>query len=747
MIKKLTSILLCVMLLVSVLPNVALAADTVTILTERKTDDSSVSKPLPGKMSKITYKIQLNGESAEASQFDWSVSPENQGVSVDENGNVKISGDTLLESFNLSATSKTDPTVTATRAISVEAPLYYDFDNTNTETPKNTATDTDDNVYMAADSTYSEKYTDLSFGKNLAMTGGQSTVKFKFRVPIGNASATTNYAYQYFMAESGWGTYVYIVDPDAEKKTFSLQLRPHGGTNQKFVTGVTYDEWHEMKIEYNFDTMKYQFYVDGTASQLTSIPTATQTKSTLKFKYDIDDVIAYSGFDYTPELNISENSKSLLVPTVNNRTTSVKFEATSDDTSTPITWSLAENYTGVTINSQTGLVTVGNTASSGDITVKASQGTQEKTATLTLSKIYEDFESFNCGDAATSPWSPSYGTITSDGNSKYISISNSDSIRYFLPNVNSGENLVFEADFGNGNTGRVTLYANNAGDWKDIAIPTEFDVYSQTKWQKLKIVLDYKNSSYSIFINETPIKLNVKLADIAQRKTLAFSRAKLDNVTIYNVSNTAPEALDLELPDVVAGNNAVLSYKYFDESGISENCTDIKWYISDSKDSGYTLIEDANGKEFATSNEMIGKYLKVVVTPAHIDEFDPSVTKTGAAKEAICRVLDMSAEVTSVTVGGEAADFGKTNVSADETNVEAIFNLKTAPNTEKTFVLALAYYTDDVLTKLDYQEVTLDENTQTSSKTLNLTSGAGIYKIFAWDENANTPLIKVISFK
>ena len=86
-------------------------------------------------------------------------------------------------------------------------------------------------------------------------------------------------------------------------------------------------------------------------------------------------------------------------------------------------------------------------------------------------------------------------------------------------------------------------------------------------------------------------------------------------------------------------------------------------------------------------------------------------------------------------------------MSADETNVEAIFNLKTAPNTEKTFVLALAYYTDGVLTKLDYQEVTLDENTQTSSKTLNIISGAGTYKLFAWDKKANTPLIQSLSFK
>ena len=239
----------------------------------------------------------------------------------------------------------------------------------------------------------------------------------------------------------------------------------------------------------------------------------------------------------------------------------------------------------------------------------------------------------------------------------------------------------------------------------------------------------------------------MKLADIAQRKTLAFSRAKLDNVTIYNVSNTAPEALDVELPDVVAGNNAVLSYKYFDESGISENCTDIKWYISDSKDSGYTPIEDANGKEFATSNGMIGKYLKAVVTPAHIDEFDPSVTKTGAPKEAICRVLDMSAEVTSVTVGGKAADFTKTNVINNNTNVEVTLNLKTALQIKKTFVVALAYYKDNELSELDCREIELDENTPLLPQTLNLTSGAGIYKIFAWDENANTPLIKVISFK
>ena len=347
MIKKLTSILLCVVLLVSVLPNVALAADIVTILTEAKGGVSYISKPLPGKMAEITYKIQLNGESAEASLFDWSVSPENHGVSVGENGNVKISGDTLLESFNLTATLKTDPTVTATNTISIKSPLKYDFDIIKYPNDRTYRSDADGNVYMVANEASGDDRTDIAASDFLALTNGQSTFSFDFRIPVG----TTN---TYFMGENRWGTYIHL-SHNASQNTFRLTLKNGNDINEYIATGLTYGTWHNLKIEFDYNKGIYTFYANNVTNDNVkniAIPAATKSATTVKVKYNIDNVAAYSGFDYTPELNISENSKSLLVPTVNNRTTSVKFEATSDDTSTPITWSLAENYTGVTINSQ-----------------------------------------------------------------------------------------------------------------------------------------------------------------------------------------------------------------------------------------------------------------------------------------------------------------------------------------------------------------------------------------------------------
>ncbi|MBR3933260.1 MAG: hypothetical protein IKJ68_05065 [Clostridia bacterium] len=733
--KKLISILLCLMLLVSVLPQSGFAADTqINILTERKTGDSSVVKPIPGKMSEITYKIQQDGVSANSSDFNWSVAPEGQGVSVGNNGNVKISGDTTLESFNLTATLKSDSSVSVTKTLTVIDPIIYDFDTTNSATPQPVASDADGNVYMTANSTAEEKFTDLYLSEAVALTNGQSTVKFKFRIPSGTTS-------KYFLYDNGWGTRIEL----ANGSSFKLNLK-NGKVDTYIAKGLSYGKWYELKIEFDFNSGKYTFYVDNTTDQYMkdiAMPDKTKTATGLKLKYNIDDVMAYSGFDYTPELNIIENSKSLLVPTVNNRTASVKFEATSDDTSAPITWSLAENYSGVTIDPATGVVTVANTANAGDVTVKASQGTLEKTASLNLTKFDEDFEAFSSEATPSSPWNK--GKFINENGNTYISDKSNETIRFTLPKVNSGNNLVLEADIAY-KDGTITLY-DITNSWTKLAQPTNFSVFNRTGWNKLKLIFDYKNSAYSLFVNNEVIVYHKTIDGTNATSVLGFERANLDNVTVYNVSNTAPEALNAKLSDVLAGDNATISYKYFDESGMAENCTDIKWYISNSKDSGYTLINGANEKTLLTTNEMAGKYLKAVVTPAHNDEFDPSSTKTGEAVEAICRVFDMSAEVTSVTAGGKDVDFGKTNVSADETNVAATFNLKTAPNTEKTFVLALAYYTDGALTKLDYQEVTLDENTQTSSKTLNIISGAGTYKLFAWDKKANTPLMQSLSFK
>ncbi len=762
MFKKITSLLLCVFLLVSVLPNVVFAADTLTILTERKTDDSSVSKPLCGSLSEITYKIQLNGVDSEAELYDWSVSPEGQGISVGAYGNVRISGDTVLDSFNLTATSKADSSVTATKVVAIEAPMNYDFDNTNTATPKATATDTaDGNVYMTANSTPGGSYTDFGFSKNLAMTGGQSTVKFKFRVPLSNASATNNYAYQYFMAESGWGTYIYIQDPNITNKTFSLQLRPSGGTNQKFATGITYDQWHEMKIEYNFNSMKYKFYVDGVASSLTSIPTATQTKSTLKLKYDIDDVRAYSGFDYTPEVTITDDSKSLLIPTVNNRTASVKFEATSEDASTPISWSLAESYAGVTIDPSTGVVTVSKAASDGMVTIKASQGGTEKTATLSLKKIDLDLEANSAGDT---PWSRGAVAIESDGdiNNKYMAPSSDTDVRYFPGSTleYDASNVVIEQDLRSAISDKGTLYVilrtedNGSMPWAITEQLFNHAAYNKTgtSWNRIKIIINFKAQTYSCFVNDNLVTGNKEFSNtsgkiVSELHGLSWDNLHVDNVKIYNVTNTQPQIASASLPDVLAGYDATLSYAYFDEGGMDENCTDIKWYISDSATEGFELIENENELTLSTSNDMIGKYLKVIVIPAHDNQFDTTQTITGAPAEKICRVLDMSAEVTSVTAGGEAVDFDVANITADDTEILVAFNLRTAPETEKTFAIAVAYYIENELIVLDSKPVTLNSETDELIQTLTLKGGAGIYKIFAWDNSDNTPLIKTLSFK
>ena len=87
MLKKPIAILLIVILSVLSLTSVSFAdADTVTILTQRASDEtassSSYIKPPKGIMTKMTYNAQLNGTNAEASLFSWSVSPENKGVYV-----------------------------------------------------------------------------------------------------------------------------------------------------------------------------------------------------------------------------------------------------------------------------------------------------------------------------------------------------------------------------------------------------------------------------------------------------------------------------------------------------------------------------------------------------------------------------------------------------------------------------------------------------------------------------------------
>lgn len=734
MIKRLISMFFGILLFVSVLPYAVFAEGTVTILTERKVGDSSVSKPRPGTMSEVSYKIQLDGADSDASLFNWSVSPENQGVSVDDNGNVRISGDTTLPSFTLTASLRENPSVTGTKAVEIKDTCFYDFDN-NSPDAISTAKE-NGNVYMSANSENTDKYTNMNFNEYMALQAGQSTIEFKFRVPAANASVSQGY--HYYLAENRWGTYVSIANRDAAAKTFSMQLV--SGVNRNiFATGITYDEWHKMKIEFNYNTMTYKFYVDGAASDETSIPTETREATQLKLKYDIDDVTAYTGFDHTP-LSIADSSKSILIPTVNNRTASVKFDASSDDASAPITWSLAESYVGVEIDPQTGLVTVSNAANPGDVSVKATQGAYEKTATLSLTKFYEDFESFSAGSSPSSAWSK--GSVVDDGGNKYLSDSKGDTLRLKIPASNASNNLVLEADIGYGNA-TITLYAINNSSWQTLAKPTTFDVFNTKSWNKLKIVFDYKNAKYWVFINETLIA-NQDFAALSEQKQFGFANANIDNVRMYNVSNTAPQAINVKLSDVWAGSDAVLSYDYFDESGMPEDGTSIQWYSSDSATSGFQPVEGANTAALNTSG-MAGKYLKAVITPAHRDEFNSNASITGEAVEKVCRVLE-NATVEAITVNGQPVNFNEINVK-EKSTVLAVLKLETAPNTEKTFLLALAYYQDDKLSEIDYKVVTLGTSENSRSESLTLTAGAGDYKIFAWDHSKLVPLIKSPSFQ
>ena len=734
MMKKLLSMVLYVLLLASVLPHAVFAEQTeITILTERKADDSSVSKPLAGEMSEVSYEIQQNGIDADASLFNWSVSPADQGISVGKNGNVRISGDTALTSFTLTASLKADSAVTASKTISVENAIFYDFDNVNTDPAQTTAQEQGGNVYMAANSEYKDGYTTITLDRCMALQAGQSTVKFKFRIP--ESHATEGGGNKYFLAENRWGMYVYIYGANATEKTFSLEHKPLGKT---FANGITYNEWHEMKIEFDYNTMQHRIYVDGntTYANAIPIPAATQGATQLKFKYDIDDITAYSGFDFAYQpLSISDSEKTLLIPVEAHSTATAQFNAVTEQEALPITWSLAEDYDGVTINPQTGLITVSSAASAGTVSVKAAQGDDEATATLTLASFYEDFENFTPG----SPWIN--GSIATEGENKYLSDTARKTIRFKFPKTDKTNNLVLEADLKYVDRA-ITLYGLNS--WTKLAQPTAFSSFSRTEWNKLKIVFDYKNSAYAVILNGDLIA-KAPCSNLSDFVMFGFENASIDNVALYNVSHTAPQALNVSMTDVLAGENATLSYAYFDEGGAPEADSGICWYISDSAADGFQLIEGANAKTLATTKDMAGKYLKAVVTPAHADGLAAGAVVTGNAVEAVCHVLDMRVSVEAVTVNGEAMKPSTTNVT-EESAVAASLKLETAPGTTKSFIVALVYYQDDKVSQMDYRVVTTDADTNSLPQTLNLTAGAGTYKIFVWDACDIAPLTQTISF-
>lgn len=122
--------------------------------------------------------------------------------------------------------------------------------------------------------------------------------------------------------------------------------------------------------------------------------------------------------------------------------------------------------------------------------------------------------------------------------------------------------------------------------------------------------------------------------------------------------------------ECVVGQTLKVSYNYFDEKGRSESGTTFRWLVGNEKDE-YVPLYGQSGPVLKVTKEMVGKYIKVEVTPSNSE--DTGVPVSGHNKRnMVIRIgdVDKNGEVNFVD-GLKALQFIKGKIVLDPQSIVA----------------------------------------------------------------------------
>lgn len=132
----------------------------------------------------------------------------------------------------------------------------------------------------------------------------------------------------------------------------------------------------------------------------------------------------------------------------------------------------------------------------------------------------------------------------------------------------------------------------------------------------------------------------------------------IDNLEVYKldykVTDTVPKVSNLRingLYEVGSTINAV--YDYSHEGGAAEGNTEFAWYVSDSEEGAYTLIDGANTNSFTISDEYDDKYLYCSVRPVSADGTFGSIANSITASKSVKPEV-RNARITGSAIYGNA---------------------------------------------------------------------------------------------
>ncbi|KNY27643.1 fibronectin type III domain-containing protein [Pseudobacteroides cellulosolvens] len=147
-----------------------------------------------------------------------------------------------------------------------------------------------------------------------------------------------------------------------------------------------------------------------------------------------------------------------------------------------------------------------------------------------------------------------------------------------------------------------------------------------------------------IDVSTLPMNISLKVAS-AEACNLDFQEIGpiyTEDGTITIVPTVLPVASDVKFTgECVVGQTLTASYKYTDGNNRTESGTKFRWLIKDVANGEYNPIEGAVDKSLKVTKNMIGKAIKVEVTPANAEDMGLSVAGDNG-RNVVIRIGDVN---------------------------------------------------------------------------------------------------------
>lgn len=674
---------------------------------------SSVLKPMNDDVAMIKLEALVSGEATDV-HWELSGSPSNP-VTVTPEGYMTYTKNTANSNYIIKA-EIVPGTGGVAKGITVTSGYFNNFESYSAGAKPSSPWDNRDAFIEAegivGDGTYNQFYDAKSSAVQARYTRtsiatGIVTVSFRAKLPSSYGGGTA----VVFSSSSGpWYIQNNFEKLDSSSFQFSSLYDKEGINNVQRLSIENLDAWHDLEYILNYDIGTYSVNLNGRPVICDFKFRAGETIdfNSIVFMCPVDDFSVYTGKN---AFSITSSNNVLLVPPQGEAT---QYTLSIESPYYP-QWELKDEYPGVSINPDTGILTVTDSAQAGEIYIQASSGALSDEYKAVIYKELYDFEDGTQGEKYLS-W-PGDALVASEqsGNS-YLFGSSETTARYNFPKNLDGRIVIrakIKHDSELSELGQIGVAIYDDNEWvvaqsiyasggkrtfldnhNKYAMP---NVDISQDWVDYEIIIDTDERTYTTIINgkiygitEIPARYMGKEWPLRLRQLVL--RQKVDDLYIYHATVTTPLVQEVVIENPAVGAQAKAKYVFFDRRGVNTDCSGYRWYIGETAYGEFTQISEATQKAFTPTADMLGKYLKCAVTPANgvaigEDIFSP------AALVVSLGVYDAQINVN----GNNVADSLTRYIEVGENEVDVIIPYENKTSEQTSIILGIMVFSENSL--------------------------------------------------